>query len=125
MRPQTAAIFASLSSAEAIELVVQLLERRQATVSELVMQTGLPQPTVTRYLAELAKAGVLARERAAGPYSVAAVEETRQFLDHATTFALITLQVRTSNEQALQRRVRKSKFLSHPGKAGNSGDSRG
>src|ERR1700722_16422236 len=98
----TARIFGSLSTLEAIELVVVLLERQNgATVTELTDLTGLAQPKVTRTLQTLARAGVVSRSQTSKAYAVTATEETRRFLDQAIDLALTTEERRVSETRAL------------------------
>ena len=113
MDDQTAEVFASLGTSEALGLVIELLERPAgATVSDLENHCGLRQPTVTRLTQALARAGVLERDPKTRVYSLSAAEETRRLIDGATELALLALKARASTTQAVQRRVRKTRLKS-------------
>ena len=116
MSDMTAAVLGSLASPDALTMVAELLERHEgATVTELEKATGLPQPTVTRTLQALARAGLLNRDRPTKAYTVASPEAVRRLLDEASALALAVLKARTGDAESLQRRVRKSRLSTAPG----------
>jgi DNA-binding IclR family transcriptional regulator len=117
MSEMTATVFGSLASSEALAIVVKLLEvgADGATVTELHEATDLPQPTVTRNLQALAAAGLLTRDRTTKAYAIGTAEDVRRLLDQASEIALRGLQRRTTETEALQRRVRKSRLSTAKG----------
>lgn len=110
MAAQTADVFKALGSPEALSVVAVLLEQGEATVGDLAERTQLPQPTVSRYLKQLLQAGLITRERAHGPCTLASAGETRKLIEDAASLALRALQVRQDAERAFQRRVQKTRF---------------
>jgi len=117
MTDMTAAVFDALGSAEAVALVVRLLEEGAsgATVSQLQEATELPQPKVTRALQGLFRVGILRRDQTTKAYVVASAEDTRRLLDQASELALAALKTRTDETESLQRRVRKTRLSSTKG----------
>jgi DNA-binding transcriptional ArsR family regulator len=60
---EKAAAYFSLLSEPSRLRIIQAICYREASVQEVVQQTGLPQPNVSRHLALLHRSGVLARRR--------------------------------------------------------------
>lgn len=60
---ERAAAYFSLLSEPSRLRIIQVICYREASVQEVVQQTGLPQPNVSRHLALLHRSGVLSRRR--------------------------------------------------------------
>jgi predicted transcriptional regulator len=109
MQPQTYSLLAALSSPESVELVLALLEQ-PGSVEELARRLEITSPTASRRLEGLALAGVVTRASSRSAYEVVSPEETRRVLDAFSDLSISILEKRASAEQALQRRVRKTRL---------------
>jgi DNA-binding IclR family transcriptional regulator len=109
MHPQTYSVLEAIGSAEAVSLLLEILER-PAGVDDLATRAGLSKSTTSRRLRDLALAGVVSRARPRDPYSLTCDEPTRRLLEAASSLASAILEARGTAEQQFERRVRKSRL---------------
>ena len=120
MEPQTYSVLHALSSAEAVNLLVTLLEE-PATVEAVAREVGISSATASRRLEGLTLVGLVTRAGPRAPYEVTAPVETRLVLESLGRLSSSILQRRAEAEAAFQRRLRKTRLrVQSEGKDGRS-----
>jgi DNA-binding IclR family transcriptional regulator len=111
MRDRTAEILQALGTQEALDLVVEMLERPQGTsITELQEATAYNQPKITRTIQVLERAGLVERGQGESPLALAHAEDVRRLVDGAAALAGKALAEEVDAVTGRQRRVRKSRL---------------
>jgi DNA-binding IclR family transcriptional regulator len=106
---QTFLILEALGHPDRAAVVTALLEKT-GREKDLVDELGLAQTTASRHFAMLRQVGLVTRASAHGRYDLTAHVETRAALEAVNTLARAIVAARSSEDEALGQRIRRSRF---------------
>src|SRR5262245_8860068 len=107
MTLRTPDLLVALGDSEGLDIVIALFGQ-ESTVKQLAAATDLPQPTVTRRLAALERAGVVRRQRRKKPWELSSPAPLAALLTTASELAEVLLASDTGEERSFREAVREA-----------------
>ena len=109
MDGQTYLVLEALGHPDRAAVVARLLEGG-AREKDLIRELNLTQGTANRHFTLLRQVGLVRRDSRHGPYELTAHAETRAALEAANLLATSVLKARLEHDEALGRRIRRTRF---------------